>query len=523
LNRAELLAQARERRQPYDFIVIGGGATGAGTAVDAAARGFDVLLLEARDFSSGTSSRSSKLVHGGVRYLAQGHIGLVRESLHERACMIENAPHLVSVLPILVPAANRFELVRFWIGLKLYDWLSGRASFGPSRYLSRRKLRARMPAVAGAGLAGAVEYFDGQFDDACFNIDLIKTAAAHGATPLSYCAVTALTKNADGQLSGVEVLDEVSGERFEFSAAVIINATGPYADSILRLDDPNASRVITPSQGVHLVVDRRFLPGRDGLLIPETPDGRIMFALPWHDHVLIGTTDTSLDSTPQEPVAQAAEIELIIETAGRYLSPAPQASDILAVFAGVRPLPRGNTRATAKLSREHAISVSSSGLISITGGKWTTYRIMAEECIDFAIAENGLADVPCSTASLSLQGSGDGVAEDDPQLAGQVTEQVTALVTEEVTGQRAQQMAKQIHPDLPYTAAQCVYAVREEMALTLEDVLGRRTRALFLNARAALECAPQVADLISAELGWDQERRESELEAFARVAANYLP
>jgi len=258
LKRAELLARARGHQKPYDFIIIGGGATGAGTALDAAARGFDVLLLEARDFGSGTSSRSSKLVHGGVRYLAQGHIGLVYESLHERTRMVENAPHLVSVLPILVPAANRFELVRFWIGLKLYDWLSGRASFGPSRYLSRRKLRARMPSVANAGLAGAVEYFDGQFDDSRFNFDLIQTAAAQGATPLNYCGVTALIKNADGQLSGVEVDDTVSGERFEISARVIINATGAYADSIIRLDDPGAPRVITPSQGVHLVVDRRL-------------------------------------------------------------------------------------------------------------------------------------------------------------------------------------------------------------------------------------------------------------------------
>ncbi|MGI9258136.1 MAG: glycerol-3-phosphate dehydrogenase/oxidase [Gammaproteobacteria bacterium] len=501
MKRSELLSRARDRSEPYDFIVIGGGATGAGVALDATARGFDVLLVEAKDFGSGTSSRSSKLVHGGVRYLAQGHVGLVRESLQERAQMYENAPHLVSILPLIVPASNLLELAQFWIGLKIYDWLSGSASFGRSRYLSRKKLRARMPAVADAGLAGAVEYFDGQFDDARYIIDLLKTAATYGATPLNYCSVIDLKKTDSGKIHGVEVVDFLSNESFEASARVVVNATGPFADRIARLDDANAPTMISPSQGVHLVVDRRFLPGDDGLLIPETPDGRIMFALPWHDHVVIGTTDTALKSTPRDPIAQAGEIELILETAGRYLNPAPEASDILALFAGVRPLPRGDTRATSKLSREHAVSVSSSGLISITGGKWTTYRQMAEDCVDRAIKENELRDVPCPTLSLKLHQSDEAakLANEDPNLAAAP------------------------HADLPYHAAECVIAASDEMAVTLEDVLARRTRALFLNAGAAIECAPAVAELVGPELGWDRARQELELAEFSRVAANYLP
>ena len=499
MNRDEWLNRARDRSEPYDFIVIGGGATGAGVALDAAARGFDVLLVEAKDFGSGTSSRSSKLVHGGVRYLAQGHVGLVRESLQERAQMYENAPHLVSKLPLLVPASNLLELARFWIGLKIYDWLSGPASFGRSRYLSRKKLRERMPAIADAGLAGAVEYFDGQFDDARYIIDLLKTASTFGAIPLNYCSVIDLKKNDVGRVEGVEVVDFLSNESFEASARVVVNATGPFADRIARLDNPDAPTMISPSQGVHLVVDRRFLPGDDGLLIPETPDGRIMFALPWHEHVVIGTTDTALMSTPRDPIAQAGEIEMILETAGRYLNPAPEASDILALFAGVRPLPRGDTRATAKLSREHSISVSASGLISVTGGKWTTYRQMAEDCVDRAIATNNLREVPCPTLSLKLLQSDEAekLAREDPNLAAA------------------------LHVDLPYCAADYVAAARDEMAVTLEDVLARRTRALILNAGAALECAPAVAELVGSELGWDRARQELELAEFARAAANY--
>lgn len=516
MKRAALLTQALEHDHPYDFIVIGGGATGAGVALDAASRGFDVLLVEAEDFGSGTSSRSSKLVHGGVRYLAQGHIGLVYESLHERARMRNNAPHLVSVLPILVPAANRLELARFWIGLKIYDWLAGTAGFGPSRYVSRKKLRERMPEVADAGLAGAVEYFDGQFDDTRYVIDLIKTAAEHGATPLNYCAVTRFNKEQDGKLQGVTVRDSVSGRTFEATGKALINATGPYADSILRMDDPDAERLITPSQGVHLAVSSSFLPGDDGLLIPETPDGRIMFALPWHEHVILGTTDTKLDETPREPIAQSAEIDLILETVSRYLTPAPKRSDILAVFAGVRPLPRGRSRATAKLSREHSITVSASGLISITGGKWTTYRNMAEDCVDRAIEEHGLAEQSCQTVTLALHGATEPPSTTDELAAyGRDAAAIRRLI------EREPQLAELIHADLPYTAAQCLWAVREEMALTLEDVLARRTRALLLNSSAALDCAPRVAALLGSDLNWDLARQEQEISDLSRAAIQY--
>jgi len=517
MKRATLLVQAREHHEPYDLLVIGGGATGAGIALDAAARGLDVLLVEARDFGSGTSSRSTKLVHGGVRYLAQGRTGLVRDFLRERARMYKNAPHLVSILPILVPAANRLALARFWIGLKIYDWLSGKDSFGPSRYLSRKQLRARMPEVAEAGLAGAVEYFDGQFDDARFIIALLQTAIKHGATPLNYCAVTALNKRPSGRVDGVTVRDALSGDTFEVTARALINATGPYADSILRLDDPNAVSLIKLSQGVHLVVDRRFLPGDDGLLIPETPDDRIMFALPWHGHVILGTTDTPLDKTPREPVAQTAEIKMILETAARYLSPAPQESDILAVFAGVRALSGTGKEATLKLSRRHVINVSGSGLISITGGKWTNYRKMAQDCVDCAISENGLAAESCRTAALALHGAGEGAsATNRLAIYGTDAASIQALI------EREPQLAEPLHPELPYSAAECVWAVRDEMAMTIEDVLARRTRALFLNAGAALECAPRVATLLGSELGWDQARQERELAEFSRAMVPYL-
>ncbi|HUA51477.1 MAG TPA: glycerol-3-phosphate dehydrogenase/oxidase, partial [Candidatus Sulfotelmatobacter sp.] len=406
MRREDMLRNLRNRAQqnkPWDIAVIGGGATGMGVAVDAAARGLDVVLLEAHDFGKGTSSRSTKLVHGGVRYLEQGNISLVMSALKERGLLRQNAPHLVHDLAFVVPNYSWWEAPFYGIGLKLYDMLAGKYGFGPSRLLSPEETLAKLPGLEPEELRGGVVYYDGQFDDARLLIHLAMTAADHGATVLNYCPAIALSRGADGYINGLTARDTESGEEFNIPASIVVNATGVFTDSVRRLADPAAETLVVTSQGIHLVFDRSFLKGDTALMVPRTSDGRVLFVIPWHDHAVAGTTDTPVDAPSLEPRALDEEIEFILETASRYFTRPPTRADVLAVYVGLRPLVKGEGK-TSTLSRDHVIHVDTSGLLTITGGKWTTYRHMAEDCVDHAITLGRLRDEPCPTRNLHIHG-----------------------------------------------------------------------------------------------------------------------
>jgi len=524
MRRDEMLRRIRERAaqsEPWDIAVIGGGATGMGVAVDAAARGFKIVLVEAHDFGKGTSSRSTKLVHGGVRYLEQGNIPLVMSALKERGLLRQNAPHLVKDLAFVVPNYSWWEAPFYGIGLKLYDLLAGKYGFGQSKLLSKEETLQRLPALEPEELRGGVVYYDGQFDDSRLLIHLAMTAADHSATVVNYCPATGLLRDDEGYVNGLIARDEESGEAFSISAKVVINATGVFTDEIRRMADPSTEPLMVTSQGIHLVFDRSFLKGDTALMVPRTSDGRVLFVIPWHGHAVAGTTDTPVDGPSLEPKPLEEEIQFILETAGRYLTRPPSRSDVLAVYVGLRPLVKsgGAQGATAAISRDHTIHVDTSGLLTITGGKWTTYRHMAEDTVDHAITLGRLRDEPCTTKNLRIHGYDEAAAsrdEEDPlEVYGSDAEQIQSLA------QQSPDLAKQLHPALPYIEAEVVWAARAEMARSVEDVLARRTRALFLNARAAMQMAESVARLLAAELGHDDAWIAAQLKDFAALAKQY--
>lgn len=518
MNREAFLQRIRERREPWDLAVIGGGATGVGVAVDAAARGYSVLLLEQSDFGKGTSSRSTKLIHGGVRYLQQGNVALVMEALKERGLLAANAPHLVHDLEFVVPSYAWWEGPFYGVGLKVYDLLAGKYGFGPSQRLSREAVLERIPTLEQEGLRGGVKYHDGQFDDSRLLINLAQTAAEQGACLVNYAPVTGLIKDADGLVTGVQFRDAETGQVYSVGARCVVNATGPFCDAVRRLDDPAAAPMIAPSQGVHLVLSRQFLPGHTAIMVPHTRDGRVMFALPWHEHVVVGTTDTPISEVKLEPEPLEQEVDFILETASEYLAHRPTRADILSVFTGIRPLVKsGEVTSTAALSRDHTIEVARSGLLTITGGKWTTYRKMAEDCVDHAIVLGRLPERPCVTRDLRVHGF-HRRAEQFGFLASYGSD---AVALDDLMRQQPV-LAERLHPALPIVAAQVVWAARHEMARTVEDVLARRTRALFLNAAAAVAMAPAVARLLAAELGRDQAWQEAQVTAFAETARHFM-
>ncbi len=518
LTRAGMLARLERHEGTWDFVIVGGGATGVGVAVDAASRGYSVLLLEQSDFGKGTSSRSTKLVHGGVRYLEQGNISLVMEALKERGILRQNAPHLVSNLPFVVPNYDWWETPFYGIGLKLYNVLAGKYGFGDSSILSRQETLLRLPTIRTDGLRGGVVYYDGQFDDARLLINLVQTAGEQGATLLNYTPVTALTKAADGTIDGVVARDRETGREFRAAARVVVNATGPFADTIRRLADPAADALIAPSQGIHLVFDRSFLPGTSAIMVPHTRDGRVMFAIPWHGHTVVGTTDTPIREAPLEPTAQEIEIAFVLETAALYLHKAPTRADVLSVFAGVRPLVRsGDSRITAALSRDHTIHIDSSGLMTTAGGKWTTYRHMAEATVDQAVDLARLPERPCLTKELRVHGFEGSVTEPDPlSLYGSDAAHLRAFA------QADPSLGAPLDDALPCTGAEVVWAARREFARTVEDVLARRCRALFLNAAAAIRMAPAVAALLGRELQRDEAWQRRQVAEFTALAQGYM-
>lgn len=515
--RHELLQQLDNPRQLWDMIVIGGGATGLGTAVDAAARGYRTLLLEQRDFASGTSSRSTKLIHGGLRYLQQGNLTLVQESLRERGLLLQNAPHLVHNRSFIVPLYDWWEGPFYGTGLKLYDLLAGRLGLGPSRRLDREATLKLLPTIEPAGLRGGIIYHDGQFDDARLAVSLARTLADLNGVPLNYLDVVAVVKS-EGRIVGVTALDRESGRDYRLQARVVINATGVYSDAIRRLDDPAADDTIAPSQGIHLVLERSFLGGESAIMVPHTDDGRVLFAVPWYGRVLIGTTDTPVTNISLEPRPQTEEIEFLLIHAGRYLTRHPERSDILSVFAGLRPLLRSRgEEKTAMLSRDHAILVSSSGLVTVSGGKWTTYRKMAEDAVDQAETVAGLTARPSVSGQLHLHGWKE-LIEDEPWgVYGADSVRLVELAVLEHAGNEL------LHPLLPYRVCQVIWAVRHEYARTVEDVLARRTRALQLDAAASMEMAPRVARLMAVELGYDEGWQQRQLSDFLQLARGYLP
>jgi glycerol-3-phosphate dehydrogenase len=518
MNRSEMLARVQERSAPFDMIVVGGGATGVGVAIDAASRGYDVLLLEQHDFGKGTSSRSTKLVHGGVRYLEQGNISLVMEALKERGLLRRNAPHIVSDLGFVVPNYEWWEAPFYGLGLKMYNLLAGKYGFGRSEILSKEETLARLPTLKHEGLRGGVIYFDGQFDDTRLLIHMVATAAEQGATLVNYARVAAFTRGADGLVDGVTFEDGESGVQSTVRAKVVINATGAFSDDVRRLGDPQAKPMITPSQGIHLVFDRSFLPGETAVMVPHTSDGRVMFAIPWHGHTLVGTTDTPIEKATLEPVAMQHEIDFILTTAALYLSRPPTRADVLSVFTGIRPLVRaGESKSTAALSRDHSIHIDQNGLLTITGGKWTTYRNMAQGCVDQAAMLAQLPEVECKTRALNIHGWHTN-AEKFGDLALYGTD---AALIQEIARSDAR-LAQRLHPALPTIGAEVVWHARAEMARTVEDVLARRSRALFLDARAAIEMAPRVAEILARELSRDRAWRERQVAEFGALARTYL-
>lgn len=515
-----MLARVREHEKIWDFIIIGGGATGIGCALDAASRGFDVLLLEQNDFGKGTSSRSTKLIHGGVRYLAQGNVSLVRESLKERGILYRNAPHLVRKQAFVVPVYSYWDKFFYGTGLKTYNILSGKYSFGKSEILSVEETINLLPNVKKQDLAGGILYFDGQFDDTRLLINLAQTAAEQGAVLLNYARVFSLHNGEDGKIDGAAVSDEISGQVFLARGRVVINATGAFCDTVRKFSDRTAENLIAPSQGIHLVFDRKFLPDETALMIPKTSDERVLFAIPWHEHAVFGTTDTPLEKAEIEPHAHEEEIEFILETAKNYLENPPRREDILSVFVGIRPLVKAESpQNTASLSRDHTIEIDKSNLLTITGGKWTTYRRMAEDAIDQAAKLANLLKKKCVTKNLKIHGTAESKGtENNFDIYGADAAELEKLVAENPA------LGEKLHPQLPYRKAEIVWGSRNEMAETVEDILARRTRALFLNARAAIEIAPQVAEIMADESG--KESAEiwiaEQIQIFGETAQNYL-
>ncbi|MFH0909133.1 MAG: glycerol-3-phosphate dehydrogenase/oxidase [bacterium] len=515
MNRDDMLKRLGESRV-WDFVIIGGGATGLGTAIEAASRGYNVALLEQSDFSKGTSSRSTKLVHGGVRYLKQGNVHLVMESLHERGLLCRNAPHLVHDLAFVVPAYDWWEGPFYGAGMKLYDALAGDLGLGPSKRLSHEETIARIPTIEPDGLRGGVIYHDAQFDDARLAINLAQTLCDLGGTAANYVQVRGLLKT-DGPVRGVTARDVESGADLDVRARCVINATGVFVDAVRRMDEPGAVAMVAPSQGIHLVLDRSFLPGNSAIMVPHTDDGRVLFAVPWLDRVMIGTTDTPVAEATLDPVPLAEEVAFLFRHAARYLTRDPAPRDVLSVFAGLRPLVKSSASKTAALSRDHTIVVSPSGLVTVTGGKWTTYRRMGEDTVDAASRAAGFDVRPSSTSGLRIHGWTAGAAADARWAAyGSDASRLEALAAGDAA------LAAPMHAKLPYTMAEAVWAVRSEMARTLEDVLARRTRALLLDARSSLEAAPVVARVMATELGRDIAWQKRQTGLFAAVAQAHL-
>jgi len=519
VNRDTMLQKLQSHEGIWDVLVIGGGATGLGIAVDAAARGYKTLLLEQHDFAKGTSSRSTKLVHGGVRYLQQGDISLVLEALKERGLMIQNAPHLVSNQAFVIPNYSWWDGPFYQLGLKLYDFMSGDLGIGTSKRLSVKETIRHIPTIDQKELAGGVIYFDGQFDDARMAISLAKTAAQFDGVLLNYMKVEKIIKNEEDIVQGVITLDLETHKKHHIQSKVVINATGVFADAVIKMDDPSAKEMIQPSQGTHIVLDPSFLPDKYAIMVPHTKDGRVLFAVPWLNKVIVGTTDTIVEKPLLEPHFQLDEVEFILETASQYLTKKPTKKDILSIFSGLRPLakPEGNKQTTKEISRHHKVMISTSGLITVIGGKWTTYRKMAEDTVDQAMLIGQLKASPCTTHNLPIFGYDESLNLTEDPLAVYGIEKQALLDLED----KIPVYGELISESLPLKASQVIWAVRHEMARTLEDMLARRVRGLFLDVNESLRIAPQVAQIMASELNESPDWIINQLTEFKAIARHY--
>jgi glycerol-3-phosphate dehydrogenase len=515
MNRKSIISKISDT-SVYDVCIIGGGATGLGIAVDAASRGYRTILLERDDFAKGTSSRSTKLVHGGVRYLQQGNIKLVLEALRERGILKKNAGHLVKNQSFIVPNYKWWEGAYYGLGLKVYDWMSGNLGLGPSEFLSKEEVLKHAPTLDQQGLRGGILYHDGQFDDARLAVNLAQTAFEQGALVLNYFEVTALLK-AGGKVNGVLATDKITGTQHEVLSKVVINATGVFSDAVQQMDEPGKEITIKPSQGIHIVLDKEYLPGDAAIMVPHTDDGRVLFAVPWHNKIIVGTTDTIVSKINIEPLPLEEEISFLVRHIKRYLSKDPGYDDIKSVFAGLRPLIR-STKKTADISRDHLILHADSGLVSIIGGKWTTYRKMADDLISSLIDKNRLPSKPCVTDQLPIHGH---LENDNYEEAGYYYGTDLKYIHELYNKDAG--LKELIHPDLPYTRAEIVHAVHHEYCMTLDDALSRRTRALLLDAKAAMAASLTVAQIMQKELGESEKWMEDQLIIFNRIASQYLP
>jgi glycerol-3-phosphate dehydrogenase len=518
MQRNQFLQKAEESGS-YDIAIIGGGATGIGIALEAATRGYKTLLLEKSDFTKSTSSKSTKLLHGGVRYLAQGDIALVREACVERGRLLKNAPHLTRNQSFVIPAAGWFDEIKYTVGLKMYDLLAGTYSLGRSERISKKKALQKIPTFNPDKLTAGIVYHDGQFDDSRMAINVLQTAVEHGAHIINYASVTGITKDANGKVNGLTFEDTETGKTHTITAKAVVNATGVFADQILQMDKPGTEKTIRPSQGVHIVLDKTFLPGDHAIMIPKTDDGRVLFAVPWHDKIVVGTTDTPVQTASLEPVALEEEIDFILNTAGRYLVKPPTRTDVLSIFAGLRPLaaPKAGTSKTKEISRSHKIMVTDSDLFSMVGGKWTTFRRMAQDMVEKVEQVKDWKRTSSRTKKLKIHGyTKQKDINDALDIYGTDREKIRELSLKE-TG-----ASEMLSEKLQIMKAQVLWAVREEMARTVEDVLSRRTRALLLDAAEASRMAPEVAKIMAKELEKDKLWEKQQTEEFIDIANNYV-
>lgn len=517
LNRNQSIALIEEDIL-WDIIIIGGGATGLGAALDAASRGYKTLLLEKFDFAKGTSSRATKLVHGGVRYLGQGNIKLVFEALRERGRLLSNAPHITSTQAFVLPVYSWWQKIFYVTGLKIYDLLAANLSLGKTTILNKENTTKAIPEINTNKLKGSILYFDGQFDDTRLAIDIASTAHRYGACLLNYASVEAFEKNED-KITAVIATDTISNKKYLIRGKAFINATGVFAESIMQKDQEALPIRIAPSQGIHLVINKKFFSGSSALMVPKTDDGRVLFAVPWHNEVVVGTTDTPVNNIEIEPKALEEEIDFIIHHFNRYCNTSIAKTDVQSVFVGLRPLVKSNKvgNHTALLSRDHHIMVSASGLVNIVGGKWTTYRKMAQDAVDNAIFTSSLKQKKCVTKTLPIGQWNWPIDKTDPLHIYGIH---TAIIKQWIDNDEA--MGEKIHPLFSHTKAEVIWFVRNEMAVTVEDILARRTRLLFLNANAAVESAGKIAKWMAAEMNKDADWEQKQIDTFSRLAQQYI-
>lgn len=519
VSRNQLIQEIKKTKE-FDVLVIGGGASGLGVAIDAVSRGFKTVLLEGADFAKGTSSKSTKLVHGGVRYLAQGNIGLVTEALEERGILSKNARHLFKNQTFIIPVYSWWKAGFYTIGLKLYDLLSKRLSLGKSNLIGKKETIRNLPTLKNSKLKAGVTYQDGQFDDSRLAINLAQTIIDLGGIAVNYTKVVDLIKT-DNILTGVKVIDSETNQSFNINSKIIINATGIFTDDILTINDGSHKQSIVPSQGIHLVLDNSFLKSDKAIMIPKTSDGRVLFIIPWHNKVIAGTTDTLIETHSLEPVALESEINFVLNTIESYLVRKAKREDVLTVFAGLRPLaaPKDKNEKTKEVSRSHKILVSHTKLISIIGGKWTTFRKMGEDVMDKAIEVHKLPQKKSETRNLKIHGNVESKVSSKEKhlyIYGSDIDAIKSLQSEKEDYQ------KKIHKNYDYSVAEVIWAVRNEMARTVEDVLARRVRLLFLDAKAAIETTPTVAKIMAKELDKDNDWIEKQIVEFTKLANNYL-